>query len=65
MGIAVDNLVDPKQLQMNIKQSKTDTFSLGGKDWIGKTRGNICPVAAVLSYMALEAPREGPLLFPE
>ena len=29
--IAVDNLADPKQLQVNIKQTKTDPFRLGVK----------------------------------
>ena len=35
--IAVDNLADPKQLQVNIKQSKTDPFRSGVKVWIGRT----------------------------
>ena len=49
--IAVDNLANPKHLQVNIKQSKTDTFRMGAKIWIGKTGGDFCPVAAVLAYM--------------
>ena len=48
--IAVDDLVDLKQLQVNIKQSKTDLFRLGLKVWIGRTGGDVCPVATVLSY---------------
>ena len=59
--IAVDDLADPKQLQVNIKQSKTDPFRLGVKVWIGRTGGDLCPVAAILSYMALRGPGEGPL----
>ena len=39
--IAVDDLADPKQLQLNIKQSKTDPFSLGVKVWIGRTGGDL------------------------
>ena len=35
--IAVDNLVNPKQLQVNIKQSKIDLFRLEVKVWNGKT----------------------------
>ena len=35
--IAVDNLVNPKQLQVNIKQSKIDLFMLEVKVWNGKT----------------------------
>ena len=34
--IAVDNLPDSKQLQVNIKQSKTDPVRLGVKVWIGR-----------------------------
>lgn len=59
--IAVDDLVDPKYLQVNIKQSKTDPFRLGVKVWIGRTGGDLCPVTAVLAYMALRGPGEGPL----
>ena len=35
--IAVDDLADPKQLQVNIKHSKTDPFRLRVKVWIGRT----------------------------
>ena len=49
------------QLQMNIKQSKTDLFRLGVKVWISRTGGNLCPVAAILSYMAVRGPGEDPL----
>ena len=59
--IAVDNLANPKHLQVNIKQSKTDPFRMGAKIWIGKTGGDLCPVAAVLAYMALRGPGTGPL----
>ena len=58
---AVDDIGDPRRLQVNIKQSKTDPFRLGIKIWIGKTGGDLCPVAAVLSYIALQGPGEGPL----
>ena len=51
--IAVDDLADPKQLQVNIKQSKADPFRLGVKIWIGRAGGDLCLVAAILSYMAL------------
>ena len=53
IDIAVDDLVDLKQLQVNIKQSKTDMFRLGLKVCIGKTGGDICLVKAFLSYIAL------------
>ena len=59
--IAVDDLVDPQQLQVNIKQSKTDIFRLGVKVSIGRTGSYLCPVAAILSYTALQGPGEAPL----
>ena len=59
--IAVDNLADPMRMEVNIKQSKTDPFRAGVKVWIGRTRGDLCPVAAVLAYMALRGPGGGPL----
>ena len=35
-----------------IKQSKTDPFRIGVNMIIGHTKGLLCPVAAILSYMA-------------
>lgn len=37
---------------MKIKQSKTDQLGKGVEVYIGKTGGELCPVAAVLAYMA-------------
>ena len=45
--------MDPKHLQVNIKQSKTDPFRMGVKVWIGRTEGDLCQVAAFFAYMAL------------
>ena len=41
--IAFDNLADPKQLQVNIKKSKTDPFR------VGRTGGDLYLMAAILS----------------
>ena len=46
---------------MNIKQSKTDIIRLGVKVGIGRTGSDLCPVAAILSYTALQGPGEDPL----
>ena len=54
--IAVDSLLDPKVLSI---QSKPDPFRLGVTIFVGKTNSPLCPVSAVLAYMAW---REGPLL---
>ena len=57
----LDDVAHPKQLQVNIKQSKTDPFRLGVKVWIGRTGGDLCPVVAILSYMAVQGLGEDPL----
>ena len=46
---------------MNIEQSKTDPFRSGEKIIVGRTREDLCPVAAVLAYMSLQGPSKGPL----
>ena len=59
--IVVDSVSKPTYLQINIKQSKTDPFRLGVKVIVGRMGNELCPVAAVLSYMALRGPGSGPL----
>ena len=48
--IAVDDLVDPKQLQVNIKQLKTDPFRLGVNVWIGKAGESLSSGSNPLLY---------------
>ncbi len=48
-------------LAVCIKQSKTDPFRQGTTIFMGKTDTALCPVAAMLAYMALRGPGEGPL----
>ena len=59
--IAADSFLDPKVLSIRIKQSKTDPFRLGITIFVGKTDSPLCPVSAVLAYMARRGPGEGPL----
>ena len=59
--IAVDDLKQPTFITVNIKQSKTDPFRKGVQIVIGRTGGPLCPVAAILAYMALRGPGDGPL----
>ena len=61
--IAVDNQTtgNPSYLQVSLKQSKTEPFRNGVKIIIGRAEGPLCPVAAVLAYMALGGSGEGPL----
>ena len=59
--IAVDNKDNPSDLTVTIKQSKTDPFRKGVDIIIGRTSGPLCPVAAILAYMAKRGPGTGPL----
>ena len=59
--ISVHNSSDPRSLAVQIKQSKTDQVRQGMAVFVGRTDTILCPVAAVLAYLALRKPGEGPL----
>ena len=59
--IAVDSKQQPSFITVNIKQSKTDPFRKGVTIVVGHAVGPLCPLVAVLTYMALRRPRQGPL----
>ena len=50
--VAVDNPALPQIVKVRLKVSKSDQLRKGVDVFIGKTGGVICPVAAVLAYMA-------------
>lgn len=58
--IAVDDITKPSVLQVSLKRSKCDQFGQGVKVYIGRTGDMLCPVAAVLSFMASRGSGEGP-----
>ena len=59
--IAVDHHQDPSVVQVRLKQSKTDPFRRGVSIYLGKTRTDLCPVVAILAYIALRPAVSGPL----
>ena len=59
--VAVDNRAKPRMLKVIIKQSKTDPFRQGVTLCLGKTDSQLCPVDALLPYMAVRGNQEGPL----
>ena len=59
--IAIDNKGSPSVIQVTIKQSKTDPFRHGVQLYLGKTGKDICPVMAILPYLALRGASAGPL----
>jgi len=63
--LAVDKKSDPRLLRVVIKQSKTDPFRLGVTLFLGKTSSPICPVEALLPYIAVRGGKPGPLFILE
>ena len=59
--VAVDSTDNPRALQVFLKRSKCDQFGKGVHVLIGYTGDAICPVAAMLAYMACRGSREGPM----
>ena len=59
--VTVDCLSNPSFLSVYIKQSKTDPFRTGVKVIVGRTKEELCPVAAMLAYMVRRGQGEGPL----
>ena len=57
----VNDRSSPDWMEVRIKASKTDPFRKGVTVYIGATRGDLCPVAALLSYMVLRGNHDGPL----
>ena len=51
--ISVDDSKNPSILRVWIKQSKTDHFRKGVDLYVGKTASQLCPVAAMLSYLCV------------
>ena len=59
--LAVDSHSDPSMIQLRIKQSKTDPFRQGVEVFLGRTGTAICPVTALVGYIAVRNPLPGPL----
>ena len=58
--VAVDNKSSSTMVRIRIKQSKTDPFHLGVYIYLGRTDNNLCPVKAILPYLALRGDVPGP-----
>lgn len=60
--VSVDNKLNPAVLCVRIKASKTDPFRQGCDVFMGRTGKSLCPVSAMLAYLAVRHPGEdGPL----
>ena len=59
--VSVDQHQSPSLLCMKLKCSKTDPFRAGVAIFLGRTDNVLCPVAAVLTYLAVCPQAPGPL----
>ncbi len=59
--IQVDSRILPTCITVTLRQSKTDVFGAGVLISLGATKDVLCPVAAVLSYLAVRPSSPGPL----
>ena len=59
--VAVDNREDPTSVQVRLKQSKTDPFRKGVSIYLGRTQSDLCPIVAILAYIAVRPAGSGPL----
>jgi len=60
--VAVDSRVNPQVLLVHIRRSKTNPYGAGIRIFLGRTGDtNLCPVAAVLQYLAIRPSTPGPL----
>jgi len=61
--ISVDNRDQPQFLKVTIKQSKTDPFRKGVDLYLGVASGTLCPVKALLPYLAIRPEQSNSPLF--
>ena len=61
MDIAVDSIQQPSFIQVTLKGSKTDQARQGIKLFVGRTNNDLCPVAAMLTYLSVRGFDRGPL----
>ena len=59
--VQADSHVNPTFLAVMLRTSKTDPFGAGHTLYLGCTHSGICPVSAVLAYMAIRPQTHGPL----
>ena len=60
--MAIDSHIQPSTIRLHIRKAKSDPFGNGIFIFLGRTGCQLCPVTAVLDYMARRPQGEGPLL---
>ena len=59
--VAVDCPEHPSLIALHLRRCKTDQFGKGTHVYINATHNELCPVAALLAYLALRSTDPGPL----
>ena len=59
--IAIDDACLTMAVRLHIKASKTDPFRKGAHVFLGRTNDQLCPVAALLAYLAIRGRKPGPV----
>ena len=59
--VQVDSTVAPSVVSVTLKASKTDPFREGVTIYMGRTHADVCPVGALLGYIAHRGLAPGPL----
>jgi hypothetical protein len=59
--VAVDSHNVPTIMSTKIKSSKTDQFGQGVSLFIGRGQSTLCPISAMLQYLAIRSSSPGPL----
>ena len=57
--VTVDDISTPQIVKLRLKASKTDPFRKGVEIVLGRTNNSLCPVAALLSYLAKRGNKPG------
>ena len=60
--VAVDSHSNPSMLCVFLRRAKCDPFGNGANIYIGVTGSALCPVAAILRYLAVRLPHPGLLM---
>jgi len=58
--VALDSRTTPKTIRLALRQSKTDQFRQGTHIYLGTTNHNVCPVQALVQYLANRGGTPGP-----
>lgn len=59
--VAIDCHTNPKIMKVRIKASKTDPYRQGVDIYLGRTQKDLCPLVAMLAYLAVRGSQMGPL----